>query len=240
MYRPHALLRFGGRWFATEEWSCGLRVMTDDNSATVQQWIDTLEPNEPGGIPTVLEAIKDLVEDWFLRAGTGIPNQARLDYVAMNAILPDGKYADPGNPHIFEYPAGEAPTGPLQAAALPQVTVCLSLRTATQRGTATKGRIYPPTAIQATADGRVGSSTAQGMGDSAAVLLEGISEVDSPFLAGGLRVGVVSNISGPNGDTSGLGPSRIVTRVLVGNVFDTQRRRRNQLVETYTTSTVDT
>nr|CRY96712.1 hypothetical protein [uncultured prokaryote] len=232
-YAPHALLRFGGRWFDTEEWSCSLRIITDSNDATVASWVAALT-EIPSGTPTELsETIRGYVEDWFLRAGSGIANVARLDYVSLNAIGPDGLYADGGNPHTYEYAPGDAPTGPVNATALPQVTVCVSLRTAVTRGAGTHGRFYPPTTIQTSATGRVGSTVAEGMAASAAELLEDIGSIEELALPGQPRVAVVSDIGSP-------GPARIVTSVKVGNVFDTQRRRRAQLEEVYVTVPVDT
>nr|CRY96715.1 hypothetical protein [uncultured prokaryote] len=232
-YAPHALLRFGGRWFDTEEWSCSLRLITDDNSNTVALWVAALTELEPGTPTELSEDIRGFVEAWFLRAGSGIANVARLDYVSLNAIGPDGLYADGGNPHTYEYAPGEAPTGPVAATALPQVTICVSLRTAQTRGAGTHGRFYPPTTIQTSATGRVGSTVAEGMAASAATLLEDIGGIQEIALAGNPRVAVVSDIGSP-------GPARIVTRVLVGNVFDTQRRRRAQLEEVYVTEPVVT
>jgi hypothetical protein len=232
-YRPHALLRFGGRWFETETWSCGLRLITDDSAATQEQWVSVLRANEVGQEPALLTEMRGFVEAWFLRGTSQISNMARLDYVSLNAIRPDGQYADPGNPHTYEYGAGSAPTGPVQATTLPQVTICVSLRTQQTRGAGTHGRIYPPTVIQPTGAGRIGSSTAGGIAESMATLLEDIATVEEVTLAGSIRAAVVSELGDP-------GPARIITRVLVGDVFDTQRRRRNQLQETYTAAEVTT
>lgn len=231
-YQPHALLRFGGRWFDTEQWSCGIRIGTDDNSATVAQWVTATKDGGVPDEPRMLTDFREFVEAWFLRPGSQISNLARLDYVSLNAIGPDGKYADPGSPHTYEYPAGSAPTGPLDAFEMPQLSIVVSLRTEIQRGLATHGRIYPPTGLQLTSAGRVGSTTATGMAESFSTLCEDIAGYDEVILAGAPRVVVASDLGTP-------GPMRIVTRVLVGDVVDTQRRRRNQLQETYVTSVVD-
>lgn len=226
-YQAHALLRFGGAWFQTEQWSCGLRVATSEPSNTVQNWIDALEPNSPGETPLLIEeVIYPIVRAWFLRPASQISQRARLDYVAMNAIGPDGKYADAANPHTYEVPTDERESGTSAAQTWPQVTTAVSLRTQQTRGLATHGRIYTPTAAPNGGTGRLDQGTAQGIADSLGEMIEAISQESQLFLAGEMRVVVASDKGSP-------GPMRIVTRTACGDVNDTQRRRRNQLAEVY-------
>lgn len=226
-YQAHALLRFGGAWFTSEQWSCGIRVATSEPSNTVQNWIDALEPNEPGGTPLLIEEeLYPLIRAWFLRPASQISQRARLDYVSMNAIGPDGKYADPGNPHTYEVPTADRESGTSAAQTWPQLTTVVSLRSAQTRGLATHGRVYTPTAPPNGNTGRLDAGTAQGIADSFGELVEEISQLSQLFLAGELRVIIASDQGSP-------GPQRIVTRTACGDVNDTQRRRRNQLAEVY-------
>lgn len=236
-YHPHGLLRFGGAWFVSEIWSCGLRIITDDSAATTQQWVDALEPNEPGGIPTLLQEVDPMIREWFQRTQTSASVEAKLNWIEWNAIGPDGKYADPGNPHRLDIPSGETPSGASTIPTWPQLATVVTLRSAVERGRGTHGRIYVPTGVAAAANGRIGAGVAQNMADSAAQLFEEIATLQSLALAGEPRVGIVSAGDGPNAPAQG--PSRIVTRVQVGNVMDTQRRRRNQLAEVYVESPVE-
>lgn len=222
-YPPHALLRFTGRWYDTEQWSCGLRIITDDNANTVGMW-ETAAPN-------LLEPMAGYVAAWFIRAGSKISNKARLDKVSLNSIGSDGNYSDPGNPHDFDYVAASAPTGASLSTSWPQLTVVVSLRTAVARGYGTHGRVYTPAACAAATTGLITAGDAGGMATSFKDLIEDINGEADLALAGFPRVGVVSNMGEP-------GASRIVTRVLVGNVIDTQRRRRNSLVEAYSEAVV--
>lgn len=217
-YPVHALLRMSGRWFAGEEWSCGLRLMTTDNAATEGQWLEAQE--------SVLEDLVPLCNAWFTRSGSSISNKARLDQIGLNTIDPDGKYANPGQPNDYFHPSATAPTGSSGDNTWPQLTTVISLRTDVERGRATHGRIYPPTAVAPSTTGRIVGGYVAGMLSSMKTFIEAINDVEQIFVAGNIRVGVVSNLGTP-------GPSRIVTKILCGDVIDTQRRRRNQLPETY-------
>lgn len=197
--------------------------MTDDNAATLAQWVDQAGSS--------LEDFKDEVVTWFGRGTSFISSQARLDRVSLNAIGPDGHYADPGNPHDFDFPSATAPTGPSAVTSWPQLTTCVSLRTAVSRGLGTHGRVYTPTALASAATGRVSAGNAASIATSFKDFIVALNAIDQLLVAGNVRVGVVSNVGSP-------GPSRIVTNVLVGDVLDTQRRRRNALVETYSAATV--
>lgn len=225
-YQPHALLRFGGSWFGAEQWSCGVRIATDDFGNTVQNWIDALEPNEPGGVPTLLTDAREHVEAWFLRPQSYISENATLEYVSLNAIQPDGDYADPGDPHNDVFEPQDVLTGTSVIQTWPQLTTCISLRTAVTRGLATRGRMYAPSAPNAVGSGRIAATTTQDMAGSFATFVEDIATLESIALAGQPRVVVVSGVGAP-------GPMRIVTKILVGDVQDTQRRRRNELDEVY-------
>lgn len=99
-----------------------------------------------------------------------------------------------------------------------QVAVVISLRTAlaTRSG---RGRFYlPPLGVTMVDDGRVSAA-------AIAILDNAWTDFFDAMNTGGLTV-VVRN------RTSHV--STVVTSARVGNVFDTQRRRRNKLIETYT------
>lgn len=218
VYQPHALLRFGGRWYDTEQWSCGLRLITDDNDTTVAAWE---------------EACVDLVEDlapmvaaWIGRSDSTVSTKAKLDKVSCNSIGPNGLYSDPGNPHDFFYASGSAPTGTSPTNTWPQLAVCVSLRTAVTRGYATHGRVYTPASCTAGTTGRIPTVQRDAIANSFRDLIEDINTEDRLMIGGNIRVGVVSDMGDP-------GAARIVTNVMCGDVIDTQRRRRNALVESY-------
>lgn len=217
-YQPHALLRFGGRWYDSEQWSCGLRLITDDNSTTVAAW-------EEACVDLVGD-LQPFVHNWFVRSDSTLSNKAKLDKISCNSIGPNGLYSDPGNPHDYLYASGSAPTGTSPTTTWPQLAVCVSLRTAVTRGYGTHGRVYTPAACTASTTGRLATVQRDAIATSFRDLIEDINTEDRLLLGGNIRVGVVSNMGDP-------GAARIVTEVKVGDVIDTQRRRRNALVESY-------
>lgn len=104
----------------------------------------------------------------------------------------------------------------------PQVALVVSLRTilATRRG---RGRFYlPAMATNATADGRVAAA-------AQTAILNGASRALDALVAAGAPP-IVWSVGLPTPPT--------VTRVEVGDVFDTQRRRRDQLTEARISATV--
>lgn len=223
-YRPHLVLQFGGRLFNTEIWSCSLRMILGDpattmiSEAAMQTWAE--------------ENVADVADDvraWFLRSDSLISNAARLDFVKLNTVDENGRYWSQEETVQFEWLAGDAPTGTVVAGE-PQNTVCVSLLTDAARGRASRGRFYPPTGnfTPTAGTGKISGTLTQQMADSALLLLNDLAnepgvDLQSP------RVVVASDLGSP-------GPMRNVTMLAVGDVIDTQRRRRNNLIEAYSNS----
>lgn len=223
-YRPHIVLQFGGRLFSTEIWSCSLRMILGDPASTMisesamQTWAQ--------------ENVADVADDvraWFLRPDTFSSNAARLDFVKLNTVNESGRYWSDEETVQFEWLAGDAPTGTVTAGE-PQNTIVVSLLTDAARGRASRGRFYPPTGnfVPAVETGKISGLLTQRMADSALALINDLNnepgvDLQSP------RVVVASDLGSP-------GPMRNVTMVAVGDVIDTQRRRRNNLVEAYRNS----
>jgi hypothetical protein len=107
---------------------------------------------------------------------------------------------------------------------LPQSTVVLSLRSGLTLGQANYGRMYLPHTKLPLVDGTPRSSTANaaGLAVDAASFISSVGSTASGWLAGN----DVYNMS-----KLGAGTSKLVTKVGVGRVVDTQRRRRNKLEE---------
>ena len=175
--------------------------------------------------------------------GTQIPDEAELSAAAgaMSILLENsalafplgfrflgvkwapqdtsGKYGDSGEAVEFMLPTpvtGSASNG------YPQIACVLSLRTARARGYASNGRMYIPSARSpAPADGLITIAQAESIRDSAAAFIANVE-------TSGIGVPAVMS-------TVGAGRTEAVTSVRIGRVMDTQRRRRNQLPELYTT-----
>lgn len=220
-YAPHVLIAFGGRLFETEEWSCSLRMV--------------LQTGTVGEYPRLRTWAQDNVEDiasdialWFGLADSRISSAARLDYVKCNPIGPDGRYFFEEETIEVRYTAAESIPGAVTPGPA-QDSVVVSLLTDAQRGRAHRGRFYPPTGYIApnAATGRLSSSDTTTMAESAATLINNLNDQPGLDLEDPTIV-IASSLGTP-------GPVRPVTRVAVGNVVDTQRRRRKSLPEAYAT-----
>lgn len=214
----HLLLRFGGPAAqAQEEWSCGVRLAFNVPPAPAAQ----LELAQDA-LATMVTACSNYVQS----GSAGFNSLCSLGYVKLNPInASTGKYRFPNSPveQLLEapLPTGPAPSGPLQ------VAYVVTLRgTDFRRGPAAFGRWYVPVGAPTTTNtGVFGAASAQQYADRAGSFLEEIQYISSdPGLV--LRAQLFGDgIGGPRQSD--------VRSVEVGNVYDTQRRRRASIEETY-------
>lgn len=170
----------------------------------------------------------------------------QLQRVKVYPIGPDGKarpavpYAV-GSPAVLTYKATKEPTGTGTGGNVPlQIATVGSLRTA-QTGPRGRGRVYLPASPKSQLDssGRWSSSLQTNLSTKLATFLEDSSEAD----AGPPSRYLQPIVTGGNMQASPARPwtdYAKVTAVRVGNVPDTQRRRRRSLVETYEQVSVTT
>nr|CRY96751.1 hypothetical protein [uncultured prokaryote] len=232
-YPRHLYLTFGGRYFTDEIWSGGIRLASpaSPNDEGDEAWtITAAEQNQYAA---------DAVETWFTSAGAKVSGMARLDWVKLNAIDTDGSYLDKSNTNLVEYPTDTAPTGGSGAMDWPQISVCVSFRTDVSRGLAARGRLYVPAVVSKSGAGRVGAADCLTMATAAKDLLEELRDMPQLLIGGQLAPCVVSRGLRTGPDTWGPGVARYIRRSEVGDVADTQRRRRNELVEVYSGVDVD-
>lgn len=216
----HALLRFGGPSVGgAEQWSCGLRLKHlggDGLEAMRQEAIDTIE--------TVAAICVDYVND----VNAAFNGLVAVEWVKLDVInKATGKYAYPDNPNTFELEAPDTaagPPGPLQ------VAYRVTTRGLYKRGPAARGGWFVPVgAAGVTNVGRISTANAQAMADAAGSFLRNLAEIDSgsgpdawvPWLFGDGKTGPRDSV---------------IDLVQVGDVYDTQRRRRNELDEVYVPS----
>lgn len=113
----------------------------------------------------------------------------------------------------------------------PQASVVLSLRSDSP-GASGRGRLYWP-ALAVTLDspqGRIGASTRDQIKNDAITYLRAVQDAIKgtympPLSAGTVDLAVISKTKGEH---------HLITRILVGDVIDTQRRRRDKIPENYT------
>lgn len=209
-FEPHILIRWGGT-LGEDTWSCGMRFMQTAGNVSNDQWASDN-----------LEDCADAVRDFFTAAGSMHNGLATLGWVKVNGILANGHYEAPNAPHLKEF---VPPVNPYSAANhAPQLALCATLRTAVKRGRAHSGRIYVPTMMDnVTDDGRLPGTTCAELATATVDLIETLNAL--PGGAGNGRVSVFSPLERLY---------NFVTAVEVGDVVDTQQRRRRQIKETYT------
>lgn len=185
---------------------------------------------------TLLTTIASVVGGWFQGTSTDHPqfiSAARLTEIKLNRIGTDGKYVDPES--FTHYYSGGA-VGPTPGNCAPQLAAVVSLRTAVDRGRASKGRMYlPPMAgwFAPGDDGRVAVSSAQRAARSVSLLINSLNAAYAGSGTGGDfngRVAIESDV--------GAGAWHFVTHTTAGRVIDTMRSRRSSLDEDVQTSSI--
>lgn len=169
-----------------------------------------------GDVSEFLDDVKTAVSEWHARADSEINGAASLGWVTITTIGRDGKQIEDVTPRFEFEPVQPAPTsaGPFQLA------YCVTFRTAKPRGRAASGRIYVPHAGGGVdKSGYWFNSSAQKTMRSAVTLLQDLTGAGA-----GLTPSIISGVDGTH---------NAITRVEVGNVLDTQRRRRRSLKEVY-------
>lgn len=167
-------------------------------------------------------------QTFFTSAGSSVSNKYRTLSIKANLVGTDGKQITNPTQEYF-YPApivGANAAAPLP----PQITLVASLRTTLPRGLATHGRMYLP-GINAgvDADARIAGGTRTTIAAGFQTFLNAVNAIG---VGGGNFVHVAS--------FKGTGIDRPVTKLLLGDLYDTQRRRKNALTEQYTTVPVTT
>lgn len=221
-FYPHTYVGFGGtlNTGATypEIWTCGVRVIDVAAGA--------LPLADPQGYA---DEIATTLQAWYTHAPSGggqqgFPATATLEWLKVNNILPDGKYAD-GITHGHNY--SPAVPGAVTVAGhvfQPDImSLAISWTTDYKRARAGKGRIYLPNYHVAMLE--PGGMTTQ-VGYTSYWLATGQALLD-----------VLRNSAGTHQATpvicSTFGDHHPITGVRVGSTLDVQRRRKSAVPETY-------
>lgn len=210
-YSPHVYAAWGGTLLNGDIWQNGIRLMTATGQlpeADVDQYMEAMAP---------------ALSTWFASGGAHHAPSAAMSYLKLNNIGADGKYP-PGAPtHQHDFDPVVNGGGAGAGAAI--LSVCLSFKTAKQRGTGANGRIYPPNyAATAAATGKVSAAIIADLVTAASALLDAVSLYQNPAAVGRLIPVIASR--------KDASLTRI-TSVRVGDEFDVQRRRKNAVPETY-------
>jgi len=196
-----------------EEWQTGFYVGKAQGPATEpsQAWVDG-----------VREAWKT-----FFTVGSGISNAFTFTEAKAVLLLKSGKYVNPSGA-VVSYPTS-AVVGPETGAPLPpQCALVATLMAGSGKGLAGKGRMFIP-GVKWNIDntGHLDSGAVTSIGTKLTQFINAVNALPA-------SPGVVINASRGHKNLLGLGARNVpVNGVRIGNVYDTQRRRRNAIQETY-------
>lgn len=203
--REHIYVQWGGKLPGNDIWSCGFRMRKISAGAV-----------DDGS--TLISGIATAITAYHQSTQLNLSQAAKLSFVKVNAINTAGHYRSTGSTN--EVILADLP-GAVGGAQFPnQVCCAVSLTTGFSRGPAHRGRFYVPLPTYAIGtDGRIGVTDVNRMSAASAALMTSINTVNADY-----EMAVFSRKSGAAGN-------RRVTGVLVGRTMDTQRRRRNKVLE---------
>jgi hypothetical protein len=185
----------------------------------------------PADAPTqaYADAVRDAWLTFFNDGAIAISNTVAFDEVKVARLDLLGKYTS--DDVVVSHPA-VATNGPGAGTPLPpQIALVATLIAGSGKGLAGKGRMFlPGMKFGVDGTGHIGAADAKRVADGLAVFFNTVGAI-----AG--APGVPINASRGHKLSLGVGARNVpINGVRVGNVYDTQRRRRNALTETYQVS----
>lgn len=209
----HVLVAWGGTMPGGEIWTNTLR-MRDVNPIGFPDQVAVngyLTGGFKDALTTYWNAVKALI-------GTG----TKLEWMKANRVGTDGKYLD-ATTNVYTYAAPNAGTAVTNFPN--QVSAVVSTTTGLARGRAHIGRWFLP-GIACAVDAATGLLTVAQVttfANASAAFIGALNDTAVVLGVDQLRAAVMSNL--------GAGVDHDITGVRVGRVPDTQRRRRNKIVE---------
>jgi hypothetical protein len=185
------------------------------------------------------DAVRTAWTAFFTNSTSAIGNAWKTDNVKVAQISATGITSES---NVVYAPYGTAITGGGGTQNLPpQIAMVCSLENAGARGLAAKGRMYlPGVGAPVGTDGKLTSTTALALANNMKTFLDAVNAAaptaeDVILASQGNRV---KDAQGKYQPVPGTAVNAVVNRVRVGSVYDTQRRRRNQMVEVYQSATL--
>jgi len=208
-------------------------------SATEPGWTDTACETTFNALTNFhLDALDNAMLAFLTAANQGLAmaHWGRYTGVKVAAIGADGKYITDPILKMRDVPQIGTQLGPL-----PQTTVCLSLRALTSIGPATKGRMYIPYSTVISWDDTIAPrmlpAYAQNIANRGAELIGSVNNALEDVPVG--RSAACSILQTTPAGSTKPPVSQLIHDVLVGDIVDTQRKRRNRLQEIYSSAAVD-
>lgn len=205
-------LTWGGSYFTDDIWINGLHII-DTNLVSTDALEQLFNAATLGDIANVIGPVHV--------SASGNTPAAELEWFKMALVGTDGKYiADPIINDVPALPGGNVGT------MFPQLATAVTLRSDKRRGPASYGRYYAPVALAVGGDGHISESAVSAFLSAQQVMLTNLNiALANNDVTNGIVIGNVSKV--------GAGAQEAVTGVYVGDLVDTQRRRRNKLNEVY-------
>ena len=219
--RDFIKLTFGGRiGDLNDEWVCGINLrMVKDR--LIAPWTDYSRIFKKYGEQNE-ELFKTLFSNYVSNKDMNVPSGATLDEVKIAHIGQDGNYQQ--DPIVWEI---DGVTGYATNPYAPQIACVMTMSSDKRKDPGKNNRFYLPYTSTGGSGFRVQNTKAKA--DATANLLKALTQPVQLLEAGFVVEPAAVSTSSKTGD----GEFLPITQVKVGNVQDTQRRRRNKLVESY-------
>jgi len=191
---------------------------TDPTDVTFNAPTALAEVNMPVVGPLLLARMNTLIASASIKWA----NYSRLNYVRLAAVLPTGLEFDPAK--LFE---DTTPAAGTQSDVPAQASIVLSTRSGQSTGNANFGRMYIPHTAWAQATNSPFGDTpdVSAFATAAQTFVTGVQTDLDAVITQSVLPTIMTQVVG--------GTSKRIVQIALGNVTDTQRRRRNQLPETY-------
>lgn len=207
---------------ASEIWSTGFYLGTV-----------TADAPDPGTVAAA--AVNTAWNTFFTTSTSKISNAYITTQVKVAQLLTDGS-VDLDKVDILTVPTPYAGGGGT-IAQIPQVTLAATMTSDNQRGLASKGRMYLPginSGISLTT-AKISSTDVNGIATNLKTFMDAINaSTDAPGNVMLASKGHLVKATTTTPAFYALGKFANVTGLRVGDVYDTQRRRRDAFTETYT------
>lgn len=216
-------MTFGGTLAAgQDEWNCGINLAASEpgspsspgflNTAAFDSYVEQISPD-----------ITTIMSRFFSDPIMTIQANIKLDYVKFALINKLGEYEK--EPAIFEL--GSVGGNDTSSGYIPQISQVITLQSDKWRDPGKYNRFYLPISAPRTANQYKITNTAE-RAERVAFLLEALRRA---VTVGGVTKAVLPcAVSSSTRETEDYRP---ITIVKVGDVYDTQRRRRNKISENY-------
>lgn len=216
-HRTHRVTMIGDCFGGQEEWNTGFYLGSETADLTPD--------------PTLLEAqtIAGLWQTFFTAANAGISNDYRTIGVKVAQVGAAGN-VDSSLTQFYNYPT--AITGNNSGANFPpQISLVATLATIRARGHGSKGRMYLPGVMHSVdASGRIETANVVFIINLLKTFFDAVNaHADIPGV-------VVLNSAQVTTPVARAAVINEIQSLKIGNVYDTQRRRRAQLQESYSTA----